>query len=84
MKRIHRYPAVLLSVFLLFGCSARTALDVPPVLGADTTHVKLYLDNDTGTVILSGHVNRAVEKAILEKYVREELGYTDISNQLTF
>ncbi|MEM7260267.1 MAG: hypothetical protein AAF404_23085 [Pseudomonadota bacterium] len=68
----------------LFACANTTTRKVPFIPGTDTSKVVIFVDNDTGEVILSGQVKRGIDKHNIEKHLREEHGYSNITNQLTF
>ena len=59
------------------------AKKLPFIPGTDTSKVNMFVEKDTGTVILSGQVKRNFDKINIEKHLREELGYEKISNQIT-
>ena len=86
MIRTNRIISVLALAFLILlgGCATDvTSREVPFIPGSDTSNVNIFVEDDTGKIILSGQVKRGVDKANIEKYLREELGYKNISNLLT-
>ncbi len=76
--------ALITTVLTLTACANVSTKKIPPVPGTDTRNVNLFVNNDTGEVILSGQVKRELDKLNVEKSVREKYGYTNISNQITF
>ena len=73
--------AISVAAFLA-GCVSGSAQALPSISGADTTGVWLYVTDD-GSATISGYVEQGIDRRLIEDYVREELGYTDITNTIT-
>lgn len=75
--------SLLGAALVVTGCANVTVKQLPAIPGADASSVALLVNNDDGSVVLSGQVSRAIEKTLIEDYVRDEFGYEVISNQIT-
>ena len=74
----------MLGVLALAGCSAGKAIPLSSVPGVTAGGIFLFVPDDGGPVLLTGNVDRSFDKRLIEKHVRETLGYTNISNRITF
>jgi len=74
-----------LCVMSLSACvsSGSKAIPLRAVPGVNENGIWLLVSEDESEVILRGNVRRGVDKVLVEKFVRREYGYTNISNRIT-
>ena len=74
-----------LSALTLNACvsSGGKAIPLRAVPGVSANGIWLHVSEDESEVILRGHVPRGVDKILIEKHVRREFGYKNISNRIT-
>jgi len=59
------------------------ALPLKAIPGVNAGGIWLHVSEDESEIILRGSVRRGVDRVLVEKHVRREFGYTNISNRIT-
>ena len=83
-KKILTAISTMLVALALAGCLASKATPITSVPGVTNSNVFLHVPDDGSAVILSGKVNTNYERVLVEKHVRNTLGYERISNRIRF
>ena len=73
-----------IAVFALFGCMGNKAIPLNSVPGVSASGIFLHVPADGGQAILTGSVDDNLQRVLVEKHVRNTLGYNNISNRIRF
>ena len=74
--------SIMLGVLVLAGCASGKTIPLSSIPGVSAGVIFLHVPDDGGPVILTGNVDRSFDKQLVEKHVRTELGYEEISNRI--
>ena len=75
---------IITATLVASGCATNyTTREVPLVPGTDTTNVSIFVNNDDGSVLLTGQVRKKIDATAIEEKVRSEYGYTNIDNRIS-
>lgn len=82
MKRITAKLTTFAAIVLTLAACASTVKPLPAIPGVTATSVVLYL-HEGNSATLDGHVERGIDKLLIERYVRDNYNVSSLVNLIS-